>query len=311
MAGCGQRCPACPSGSRSRDTGVIRTPPRVRHGAFACSLPRRYLVKRLMRQIGTLSLRLNSDSELPEVESAGFHRGSFGGTGSGVADEHVGAGPAGDGHESGFGAACGEPAVRRGVPQPVGTEALDAGAHGSASQRAREAFAAELLAAIAQPESGEGGEGMPLAFAEVPQERLGGGLADRDAPTAPAFAATDRDQATDDVDVVELEVDHLAGADRGLEHEPDDGFVAAMVQGVLGVGRGVGQCAGRDEGAELVVGLRLHDRRFDTGALTPGNGSVWISPPAVSQEAKRRTASCRMRAVPGARRRRAGRRSTG
>jgi hypothetical protein len=62
---------------------------------------------------------------------------------------------------------------------------------------------------------------MPLAFAEVPQERLGGGLADRDSPTGPAFAATDRDQATDDVDVVELEVDHLAGADRGLEHEPD------------------------------------------------------------------------------------------
>ncbi len=36
------------------------------------------------------------------------------------------------------------------------------------------------------------------------------------------------------------------------------------------------------------------------GAFTPGNGSVWISPPAVSQDAKRRTASWRMRAVPGA-----------
>src|SRR5215218_1675119 len=48
-----------------------------------------------------------------------------------------------------------------------GTEALDAGPLGAAAQRTSESFAAELLAAVAQPESGEGGEGMLLAFVEV------------------------------------------------------------------------------------------------------------------------------------------------
>jgi hypothetical protein len=175
MAGCGQRCPACPV--RSSVPGHGRHPARRQEcgtGPLRAHSPADTLVKRLTRQMGTLSLRLNSDSELPEVESAGFHRGSFGGTGSGVADEHVGAGPAGDGHESGLGAACGEPAVRRGVPQPVGTEALDAGAHGSASQRAREAFAAELLAAIGQPESGEGGGGQQHDVCRQRPARLAG-----------------------------------------------------------------------------------------------------------------------------------------
>ena len=50
----------------------------------------------------------------------------------------------------------------------------------------------------------------------------------------PALAAADGDQPTDEVEVVELQVDDLAGADRGLEHEPDDGLVAAVVKRVLG-----------------------------------------------------------------------------
>ena len=72
-------------------------------------------------------------SDESKVEPSGFVGGAFGGAGTGVADEHVGAGPAGDGHEAGFGAACGEPAVGRGVAEPVGPEALDAGPLGAAA----------------------------------------------------------------------------------------------------------------------------------------------------------------------------------
>ena len=118
------------------------------------------------------------------------------------------------------------------MAEPVRTETLDPSARGPASQRAGEPFAAKLLAAIAQPESGEGGEGMPLAFVEIGEECLGGGLADGDDAAASAFAAADRDQASDEIDVIEVEVGYLAGADRGLEHEPDDGLVAAMVKPV-------------------------------------------------------------------------------
>jgi len=71
-------------------------------------------------------------SDGAEVEPPCFLGGAFGGAGSGVADEHVAAGPAGDGHESGFGAAGGEPAVGGGVPEPVGSEALHSGSLGAA-----------------------------------------------------------------------------------------------------------------------------------------------------------------------------------
>ena len=118
--------------------------------------------------------------EVSQVEPSGFVGGSFGGAGAGVADEHVGAGPAGDGHEPGLGASGGEPAVGGGVAEPVGPEALDSGALGAAAQGSHESFAAELLAAVAEPQVGRVGEGVLLAFVEVDQQRLGGGLADRD-----------------------------------------------------------------------------------------------------------------------------------
>lgn len=82
-----------------------------------------------------MSLCWTESSDCPEVEASGFVGGAFGGAGPGVADEHVGAGPAGDGHESGFGASCGEPAVGGGVAEPVGSEARDSGPLGAASQR--------------------------------------------------------------------------------------------------------------------------------------------------------------------------------
>ena len=41
---------------------------------------------------------------------------------------------------------------------------------------------------------------------------------------------------SDEVEVVETEADELAGADGGLKHEPDDGLVAAVIEGVRGAG---------------------------------------------------------------------------
>lgn len=70
-------------------------------------------------------LRTQHPSDCSEVESSGFLGGAFGGAGTGVTDEHVGTGPAGDGHEARLGTAGSQPAMRRSVPEPVWPEALD------------------------------------------------------------------------------------------------------------------------------------------------------------------------------------------
>ena len=148
--------------------------------------------------------------------------------------------------------------------------------------------------------SGAWARGCCARWVEVCQQRLGGGLADRDGPARSAFPAADGDQASDEVEVVEAEADELSGADGGLKHEPDDGLVAAMVQplphrrGLLWDG------AGAEEGAQLGIGEWLDQGGWTRGAFMPGNESTRSSPPAVSQAANRRTACCRMRAVPGA-----------
>ena len=143
-------------------------------------------------------------------------------------------------------------------------------------------------------------EGVPLALVKVRQQRLGGGLADRDGPPGSTLAATDGDQASDEVEVVELKVDDLAGADRGLEHEPEDRFVAAMMQGLLCGRPAVGHRAGRDEGAQLVVGERLDYRGYDAGCLHAGE-RVGVDLAAGGQPGRETAhASWRMRAVPGA-----------
>lgn len=54
-------------------------------------------------------------SEESEVEPLGFLGGAFGGAGTGVSDDHVGAGPAGEGHQTGLGSAGG--AARRETPR--------------------------------------------------------------------------------------------------------------------------------------------------------------------------------------------------
>jgi hypothetical protein len=81
-----------------------------------------------------------------------------------------------------------------GVTQPVEPEALDAGALGSPS-----AVSARVLRDRTACRDGPATQfafrctRVVLAFAEVAQERLGGGLADRDDPAAAAFAQPDGD----------------------------------------------------------------------------------------------------------------------
>jgi hypothetical protein len=115
---------------------------------------------------------------------------------------------------------------------------------------------------------------MLLAVGEVDQERLGGGLADRDHSPPPALAAPDGGEPTDEVEVVELQVDELTGADGGLEHDPDDGLVAAVVECVLGpspfTGTVVVNGAGGEECTELAIGEWLDQRRFVSGCLDAG-----------------------------------------
>jgi hypothetical protein len=114
------------------------------------------------------------------------------------------------------------------VPEPVGPETLDAGALSAPAQGPHESFAAELLATGSQPEVWLVGEGVLRTLVEVDQQRLGGGLADRDDPAARALAAASRDPSGDEVEVIELQVDDLVEANRGLDHEPDDGLVTAV-----------------------------------------------------------------------------------
>ena len=89
----------------------------------------------------------------------------------GVASDHVAARPAGDGHQAALGAACGEPAVRGGVPQQVRVEALDPGQLGAVAQRLVQPVVGELLAAVAEPQRGGVGQAVAAAGADVAVER--------------------------------------------------------------------------------------------------------------------------------------------
>lgn len=76
--------------------------------------------------------------------------GPFGCAGFGLADEHVGAAPARHGHQSGFGAAVGEPAVGGGVAKFVGVESGNAGSLGSSAKGAAQPVVAEASPPFAE-----------------------------------------------------------------------------------------------------------------------------------------------------------------
>jgi len=66
---------------------------------------------------------------------------------------------------------------------------------------------------------------------------------------------TNGDNAPVEVTVIELQVDELAKADRGLGHQSDERPVAALaLRKRLLTTLGAGHRAGRDDRAELTVG---------------------------------------------------------
>lgn len=152
----------------------------------------------------------------------------------------------------------------------------------------------------AEPEVGRVGERMAFAFGEVGEQCLGGGGSDRDDPPAAALAAPDGDEPRDEIDVVELRSTSspermavssisrmIASSRRWCSRSPVDGSLS-----------GAAQVAMRARSSVSVRGSTSGGSTW--GAFIPGNGWVASSPPSVSQVAKRRTACCRIRAVPGA-----------
>lgn len=86
-----------------------------------------------------------------------------------------------------------------------------------------------------------------LSQGEVAVERADRGWYDRDDASRATLATPDGDQTGIEVEVIASQRDQLAGADASLEHEPDDGFVAAVVEGF--VGSTCRRGAGGDQGA--------------------------------------------------------------
>jgi hypothetical protein len=110
---------------------------------------------------------------------------------------------------------------------------------------------------------------------QVGAERGPGGGSDRDdAPTA-ALATADDDPSDVEVDVADLEGDRFTDPDAGLEHQPDDRFVAAVMERLVRAMGGGG--AGRDQCAQFVVGQWCDELLGLLGALDPDewvDGSV-------------------------------------
>ena len=129
-------------------------------------------------------------SEGAEVGARGFLGGAFRGVGSRVADQHVGAGPAGDRHQPGLGASCGEPAVGCGVAELVGVEAR-AGELGAPAECPAEIVVAELGSALAEPQLRGVAASVVCSKVQIRAERSAGGGSDGDDAPAASFVAAD------------------------------------------------------------------------------------------------------------------------
>ena len=77
------------------------------------------------------------------------------------------------------------------VPKSVGPEPVDPGPLGAATKGTAEPLAPELLPSVAEPQVRGVRQWMPFPVVEVDEQRLGGGLPDRDDPASSAFAASD------------------------------------------------------------------------------------------------------------------------
>ena len=141
-------------------------------------------------------------SEGSQVELAGLGRRSLCGRSPGVADQHVGAGPAGHGHQPGLRAARCEPAVGCGVAELVRVEAVDAREGGAAAQRLAEAVVPEPGPPSSQPQGWIFRRRMLLPQVEVVADRPDGGGADGDGPASATLAEADSDAPGGQVEVV-------------------------------------------------------------------------------------------------------------
>ena len=84
---------------------------------------------------------------------------------------------------------------------------------------------------------------------------------------AASFAAADGDPPPVEVDVIDLKGDGLSDADAGLEHQPDDRLVAAVMERLADAMGG--SDAGGDQGAQVVVGQRRDELLGLPGSLDP------------------------------------------
>ena len=166
---------------------------------------------------------------------------------------------AGHGHETTLAAAGGEPAVRRGVPQPVRPEALDTRRARPLAQRPVQRVIGERLAAVAEPQRRGVGQPVAAAGAEVAVQRPGGLRAEGDHPALTALPPAHGGRAGGQVDVLGVERDDLSGPGTRLDHQPHERLIPAVAQ--------VPARAGSDQRLDRLSGQRLDDLRVQLGRL--------------------------------------------
>jgi len=150
------------------------------------------------------------------------------------------------------------PAASQRWPERVQVESVDAGVAGAPAQGLVEAVVPEAGAALPQPQPRTVGGRVLGTCGEIAADCGDRRRPDRDGAQASALAAAHRDPVEVEVEVAEVEGHDLASPDAGLEHEPDQGLVAAVVQRLVGPVDRAG--AGGDEGTQLALGEREHDR---------------------------------------------------
>jgi len=148
------------------------------------------------------------------------------------------------------------------VAKLVGVEALNAGSLGAPAQGAAQPVVAEASPPLAEPQVPCVDEAVSVSRMEVHAKRLDNGWSDRDDSACAALATAEGDQPVDQVEIPDLECDDFIDSDTGFEHEPDDRFVAAMVEGLARPGSVRGR-AGPDECSELVVCERIDHGLID------------------------------------------------
>jgi hypothetical protein len=82
------------------------------------------------------------------------------------------------------------------------------------------------------------GEWVACAREQIALDRQGGVWPYGDNSPAASLAPADGHEETVEIHVIDRDGDDLTGADGGLQHEPDDGLVASVVERSLDVAGG-------------------------------------------------------------------------